>query len=75
MAGIEEININPKGIEMITAITKTKKGQTLEDDLGREYSARGRRDKRNKPQRGGGLKGLFRNKATDSQLGDVWEAN
>lgn len=51
-----------------------KKGQTLNDEDGRSYEARGRRDKRNKPQRGGGLKGIFRNKATNSQLGDVWEA-
>lgn len=37
-----------------------KKGQMMKDDEGRNYDARGRRDKMHKPQRGGGIKGAFR---------------
>lgn len=51
-----------------------KKGQMLEDDFGRNYEARGRRDKMHKPKRGGGIKGAFR-KGADSTIIEAWEAN
>lgn len=45
-----------------------KKGQMLEDDFGRNYKARGRRDKMHKPKRGGGIKGAFRSSFDTSYI-------
>lgn len=45
-----------------------KKGQTMKDDEGREYNARGRRDKMHKPTRGGGIKGAFRSSFDTSYM-------
>lgn len=57
---------------MNKGISKIKKGQMLEDEAGRNYEARGRRDKMHKPQRGGGVKGAFR-KGADESIICAWE--
>ena len=48
-----------------------KKGQTMRDDEERLYLARGRREKQNKPSRGGGIKGAFRKSFDTSYMLDM----
>lgn len=40
------------------------------DTDGHAYISKARKEKRNKPQRGGGIKGLFRDPSTMTNIGD-----